>query len=64
MHIVYYPQIGCQIALPFDDEKPLEDQINIEGLEYQVREVILSLTTQVSYILENLLQESANTRAR
>ncbi len=36
MHIVYYPQIGFQLALPLDPNLSIEDQIAIPELEYQV----------------------------
>src|SRR5690554_3327014 len=43
MHMVYYPQIGCQIAYPLQENVSLESQVDIPGLSYQVRRLILRL---------------------
>jgi hypothetical protein len=32
----YFPQLGCQIALPFKENTDIKEQVNVAGLEYQV----------------------------
>lgn len=38
--IRYFPQLGCLMALPFNERLTLEQQIRIEGLQYQVHEYL------------------------
>lgn len=49
MHMVYYPQIGCQIALPLQENVSLESQVDIPGLSYQVRDNLILRFTHHSF---------------
>ena len=37
LRIVYYPQLGCLVVLPWLPDISLEEQTSIQGLEYQFR---------------------------